>query len=181
MIDVDLLAFGGPAGDVALGVAGVAAVIFIFGGSVMLRAQRQRHQFQLAKAAIERGAVQIPLESPVWLQSMRAAVLTLTLGAALLITGAASCWLGSGVNPPAYDAASRSAEDKPQIQIPGFPPVRPPRPDPADERWHEARAEHALGLTALGCGVVLSMLGLARLGFSRVERRHELSMAGMRE
>lgn len=172
MFGFDLLAIGGPAGEVALGVGGAAAAILLLGGPIVLRAQRQRQQFLLAKAAIERGAV-LPLESPAWLQSMRAAILTLTLGLALLVTGVSACWLGSGATMPS--ATTRPGEIA-ALQIPGFPQVRPPRPDPVDERWHEARAEKTIGLTAIGCGVILSMLGIARLGFARVERRYEAGL-----
>ena len=168
MSELHFLAAFGPAGDTALAVAAVAAVLLLFGGPIFLRAQRQRQQYELARLAVEKGTAQLPLDTPAWLQSMRAGVLTLTLGVALLLAGGVALGLSSGATEPA--AATQSAPPVRQFDLPG---MRPPPPSPIDERWHEARAERHIGLTALACGGILSMLGAARLGFARVERRFE--------
>ena len=56
-------------------------------------------------------------------------------------------------------------------------PPTPPPFDPVVEQWHQARAEHAIRLTALACGFILSVMGCSRLLFSRVERRYEPTLA----
>ena len=53
----------------------------------------------------------------------------------------------------------------------GRPPA-PPRPDPAIEAWHGAQERVVVGQSGVGCGVILTLLGLARLGFTVVERKH---------
>jgi hypothetical protein len=52
-------------------------------------------------------------------------------------------------------------------------PPRPPLPPmavPAVENWHRAQATRTVGLLSLGCGAVLLVLGIVRVGFSVVER-----------
>ena len=48
---------------------------------------------------------------------------------------------------------------------------RPPR-NPLIERWQRAQMEITLGQISVGCGVILLLLGLARTGFARTERRY---------
>jgi hypothetical protein len=53
------------------------------------------------------------------------------------------------------------------------PPRQPPPPPmavPAVENWHRAQATRTIGLLSLGCGAVLLVLGIVRMGFSVVER-----------
>ena len=74
-----LLALGGPAGDAFAAAAGVAAAVLLLGGPIALRAQRQRHQFLLTRAALEHGVTQLPPGPPAWLQSARTGWVLLTL------------------------------------------------------------------------------------------------------
>lgn len=203
-----LLALGGPAGDAFAAAAGVAAAVLLLGGPIALRAQRQRHQFLLTRAALEHGVTQLPPGPPAWLQSARTGWVLLTLGIALLICGGVAVGLSNGVPVPEKAAAAtqpmmaapvppeeamppmdqpprgladRGPNDRGRGDFDGPPgerfrhpgPPTPPPFDPVVEQWHQARAEHAIGLTALACGFILSVMGCSRLLFSRVERRYE--------
>ncbi len=48
----------------------------------------------------------------------------------------------------------------------------PPRPAPAVELWENAQTEKTLGKIAVGCGLILTILGAVRIGFARIERKY---------
>ena len=215
--DFTLLALGGPAGDAFAAAAGVAAAILLLSGPILLRFQRQRHQFLLTRAALERGITRLPSGPPAWLQSSRTGVILLSLGAALFICGIVSTGLSKGATMPERQIATtqpamESAITEPRMMSPHGPPDRmngpgphgrgpmqnnpgedgppgwrgmdrggpdrdaplpPPPVDPVMERWHQAQAERAVGLTGMACGFILGVMGLSRLLFARVERKYE--------
>jgi hypothetical protein len=49
---------------------------------------------------------------------------------------------------------------------------RPPHQSPAMERWHRAELRLTIGEAAIATGIILLLLGAARIGFSRVERQY---------
>lgn len=180
---------------------GVAAAILLVGGWVLLQWQRQRHRFELMRLALERGS---PLTAgiPLWLVSLRQGVVILTLGVGLLIAGAVARGMVRGVQPPPVssvrnemrpDAPPPQPPPPPSEQQDGENPGPPPRPDgparegrrppppppanPAMEQWHQAQAQRGVGLIAMGCGFVLILLGIVRVGLAPVERRHSITPA----
>ena len=155
-----------------LGSFGIVAAVLLIGGSIALRMQRNRHRFELSKRAIESGAP-LPEGPPAWLASRRQALSILALGVGLLIVGGGAWWLGSGAARPAGDDAPppppiASLQDP--LDPRGRP--RPPAPSPEIEAWHSAQYRVAVGQTAAGCGVILTILGLVRLGYTGAERRY---------
>lgn len=77
----------GPAGDLFAGAFGVAAAVLLIGGAFLLRWQRNRQQFVLAKTALDAGVTRFASGPPTWLMSMRQGLTTLTLGVSLLVLG----------------------------------------------------------------------------------------------
>ena len=62
---------------------------------------------------------------------------------------------------------------------PAFDPQQPPPPQPEHphespdrERWHRAEAQRTIGLTSVGVGFILTLLGLVRIGFAKIEQTH---------
>ncbi|NNM85098.1 MAG: hypothetical protein HKL96_04985 [Phycisphaerales bacterium] len=66
---------------------GITAAILIVGGYLVLRWQRDRQQYLLVQAAIERGLSHLPVAMPLWLASMRQGAMVLALGIGLIIAG----------------------------------------------------------------------------------------------
>lgn len=151
-----------------LGSFGIVAAVLLIGGSIALRMQRNRHRFELSRRAIESGAP-LPEGPPAWLASRRQALSILALGVGLLIVGGGAWWLGSGAARPAGDDVPPPPVASP-MDPRGRP--RPPAPSPEIEAWHSAQYRVAVGQTAAGCGVILSILGLVRLGYTGAERRY---------
>lgn len=175
---------------------GIAAAALLVGSSFLLRWQRNRQRFELTRLALENGATQFPKGPPFWLVSLREAVTTLALGLGLLAVGAISYGMGSRVPAPTNDelraaainaAQARPPEEGPERRPPrpargpeedGPPPPAedrrplPPVPNPVLDRWHRAQAMQNVGLIAMGCGGVLTLLGIVRAGFARVEREY---------
>lgn len=156
---------------------GVVFALLAVGGYVLLRWQSDRHRFELVKTALERG---IPLPSggpPFWLDSLRAGVLTLTLGLGLLLAGGLAIGLNPAVERP--DAETLGAifgppdEPPPPPEGKGKGPPRrpPPPPNPAHEAWQRAQTQQSLGLASLAAGLVLSLLGGVRIAFAQYERK----------
>jgi hypothetical protein len=80
-----------PLADIADSLAvgfGVAAAILLVGGSLLLRWQRARLRFALAKIALEKGMPLFPGAPPLWLMSLRQGILLIALGIGLLAIGA---------------------------------------------------------------------------------------------
>src|SRR5689334_8768765 len=100
MWDNPFLAIGGPAGEAFAAAAGVTAALLLLGGPMLLRFQRQRQQFLLAKGGLERGLTPVSNDPPVWLQSMRTGVMTLTLGVSLFVAGAIACAMVARMHLP---------------------------------------------------------------------------------
>ncbi len=158
---------------------GVVFALLAVGGYVLLRWQSDRHRFELVKTALERG---IPLPSggpPYWLDSLRAGVLTLTLGLGLLLAGGLAIGLAPDIAMP--EAKTLGALFEPPDEPPppaakgkGPPPRRPPPPppNPAHEAWQRAQTQAALGLASVAAGLVLSLLGAVRIGFAQYERKY---------
>ncbi len=140
--------------------------------------RREGLRYRLESLAIERG-VYLPGGLPVWVVSLRRGLMTLVFGVALLIVGALSWSIGNGVATPEADAAVAVTQPvaiaPPDIDRRGLRPAPPPPPNPAMERWHEARQECTAGLAAMGIGVVLALLGAAQAAFARAERKYTLA------
>jgi hypothetical protein len=165
-------------GEAFMGGLGVAAAILLIGGWVLLQAQRQRNRFDLIRLALERGTP-LPPTPPLWLISLRQGILTLTLGIALFIVGAAAWAMVRGVAMPAHSniaTAEQRAPDRPPPPRPprrdGFEPPRPPPPDPVLDQWYRAQAQRAVGQIAMGCGFILVLLGVVRAGLATTEKRY---------
>jgi len=153
---------------------GAATAILVVGGIVLLRWQRNRHEQAILQAALARGESPAPVQPP-WLVSMRQGVLTLALGAGMCLCG----W-----------AARAIAE---RIEIPALPTTRPAAemlagPKPRDlqgrltpegrlytlvrSQWERQQNQKIIGFVLLGCGGILVILGLTRMGFALVERTY---------
>ena len=157
-----------------LGSFGIVAAVLLIGGSTVLRSQRARHRFELSKLALQNGTP-LPEGPPLWLASRRRALSILALGVGLMVVGAGAWWLGSGATQPAETARPVPVAELPDPH--GRP--RPPAPSPEIEAWHSAEERLAIGQTAAGCGVILTILGLVRLGYTGAEKRHaERQQAG---
>ena len=53
---------------------------------------------------------------------------------------------------------------------PGQPAM--PLPSPLIERWHRAQDQRAVGLVAVGSGIILILLGVVRTAFAAIERKY---------
>lgn len=175
---------------------GIAAAALLVGSSFLLRWQRNRQRFELTRLALENGATQFPKGPPFWLVSLREALSTLALGLGLLAVGAISYGMGSRVPAPTQAQILATQPQRPpeNEEPPGRrppPPARPTRgpeedgpprpedrrplppvPNPVLEQWHRGQAMQNVGLIAMGCGGVLTLLGIVRAGFARVEREY---------
>ncbi len=98
-----------------IGAAAVVVVLLMIASSFVLRWQRERHRFELMRAAIAGGVTQFPPGPPFWLISFRQALTTLALGLALLVVGLASIAIGMRAAQPAAQtntpSTSRSMDD----------------------------------------------------------------------
>lgn len=52
------------------------------------------------------------------------------------------------------------------------PPQREPHESPDRERWHRAEAQKTIGLVSVGMGFILTLLGLVRIGFAKIEQNY---------
>ncbi len=66
---------------------GVATAILLVGGSLLLRWQRARLRFALAKIALEKGTPLFPGAPPLWLMSLRQGIMLVALGVGLMAVG----------------------------------------------------------------------------------------------
>jgi hypothetical protein len=174
--------------DVFVGSFAIAAAILLVGGWVLLQWQRNRQQFSLMQQAIERGVRILPQGPPFWLLSLRQGLMILTLGIGLLIVGGIAWALGSGVRMP-EDSTQPAVKTAVDAGTPATGPASlretwprlfpPPPPNPALEQWHAAQRQQAAGQVAMGCGLILLLLGIVRVSFSRTERRHTPDAAPM--
>ena len=182
--------------DVFAGALGGTAAVLLIGGSIFLRGQRNRHQFTLMQAALEKGITAFPGQPPFWLLSLRQGITTIALGIALIIVGTGAWAIGHSVERPDAAIASEPKPPPPQFQGPdgpgpGFPPGfegregpagpggpggpegrRPPQRNPLIEQWQRAQMEETVGQIALGCGIVLLLLGGTRTAFAKTERQY---------
>jgi hypothetical protein len=163
--------------DYFAGALGATAALLLVGGAILLRWQRNRQQFILMQSALEKGITSFPGQPPFWLLSLRQGITTITLGIALIIVGSGAWAIGHGVEQPT--AALANEPPPPPPAQPEGPPEgppeehRPPPPrNPIIEKWQRAQMEQTLGQVAMGCGVILLLLGIARTGFARTERRY---------
>jgi len=164
---------------------GIAAAVLLVGGYMSLQWQHNRHRYELMRAALDRGIAEFPERVPYWLLSLRQGAMILALGVALLIVGGAACYMVRSVQPPTTPAVQSTATlgDRevplgPKEGVPNAPPLdrpRPPEPNPALERWHQAESQRAVGLSTMGCGFVLVLLGAVRIGFARAEKKYLVS------
>jgi hypothetical protein len=156
----------------AVAAFGVTAAFLIVGGAVLLRYQRDRQHFLLAKAAIERGgSPALPGQLPPWLISLRVGVVVLALGLGLIAAGAIVYnTVGTAAYMPAESATTVAAVPPP----PGY-PAPPPAPPAQMERWHRGQNQLATGLGALCAGAILTLLGLVRIVFAGFERKYSVA------
>ena len=161
---------------------GIAAAILVFGGYILLQWQRNRHRYQLMQSALEKGITEFPERISYWLLSLRQGAAILALGIGLLVVGGVAYSLVWGIESPDVsiaqsialvgdkEAPPRGSEEKfipPRVDRP-----KPPPPNPALERWHRAENQRTVGLATMGCGFVLALLGIVRIGFARLERKY---------
>ena len=166
---------------------GVTAAILVIGGYILLQWQRNRHRYELMRAALEKGITVFPDRSPYWLLSLRQGAAIFALGIGLLVVGGVGYVMVHGVQPPDVPVAQSimTAIDK-ELPLPRGPEEklnppfsdrpRPPMPNPVLERWHRAEIQKTVGLVTMGCGLVLMLLGIVRIGFARVERKYSLDV-----
>jgi hypothetical protein len=187
-----VLPLGAPP-DVFAGAFGGIAALLIVGGALFLRGQRNRQQFILMQTALEKGITSFPGQPPFWLLSLRQGILTITLGIGLIIVGSGAWGLGRSVERPTdlINKEPPAPTPAPAIQTPPPPPADdidhpgppgPPRPDRPDDRrpprnpiieqWIHAQMEATIGQVAVGCGIILLLVGIARTGFARTERQY---------
>jgi hypothetical protein len=171
----------GPAGDAFVGAFGAVTALLVIGGPMLLRWQRNRQQFVLVQAALEKGvAPPWSEEPPSWIVSLRQGLLTVALGVGLMVTGGVAWGFTHGLEPPVV--ASETVEPAPAPHAspeahPGSEPHpgpepkhHPPAPNPAMEEWHRMQAVNSTGLFAAAAGFVLLLVGLVRAFCARVER-----------
>lgn len=192
----------GPIGPAFAAGFGALAALLLIGGGVLIRWQRNRLQFSLMQAAIERGTP-LPLSIPLWLVSFRQGVMIFVLGMGLFLVGGIVHQAAEKVPMPTAAELSQNRAlprgremDDDQLppppmmrqggddRRPGPPPRReegPPRRDevPAVEQWHRAQDQKALGSLALASGFVLVLLGVVRVIFAFTERRYTTSIANV--
>ncbi len=160
--------------QVAAGSFGVTAAVLLVLGWVALRYHRDRRQFQLMQAALEKGVTNIPGAVPGWLISLRQGVLSLVLGIGVVVAGAALHASASRIDPipanvgfhppsrPAQNAGNPPPEEMDQHPFPpgeepagprppGGPEPRDPQ-DPVMERWHRVQTQTLIGLLAICAG-----------------------------
>jgi len=77
--------------------------------------------------------------------------------------------------PPRGDRPQRPQRGDASMRPPGRAPAGP---NPALERWHRAQAEESIGMVATGCGVILCLLGIFRIAFAFIERKHIVTPSG---
>jgi hypothetical protein len=176
--------------DVFAGALGGTAAVLLIGGAIFLRGQRNRQQFALMQTALEKGFTAFPGQPPFWLLSLRQGITTIALGVALIIVGTGAWVIGHSVErPDAAIASEPKPPPPPRLEGPGDgdgppegrqgPPMlggpegrRPPQRNPLIEQWQRAQMEETVGQIALGCGVVLLLLGGTRTAFAKTERRY---------
>jgi hypothetical protein len=141
-----------------------------------LRWQRNRHQFVLAQAALDKGvAPPWPEGPPFWLASLRQGLVTVALGIGLMLAGGAAWGFSHGLEPPAIAQVSEPSPPPLANLEPKLAPEprhQPPPPNPALEEWHRMQAVSSLGLLSTAAGFVLALVGIVRALFARVERRY---------
>jgi hypothetical protein len=178
---------------------GVAAAILLVGGSLVLRWQRARLRFALAKIALEKGTPLFPGAPPLWLMSLRQGIMLIALSVGLMAVGAVAVADANKVPDPPDSIMNKvqpipeppRGADRPRFDgppeegAPGFPPPRQgrgpgagggprgvPAPIPALERWHRAQEQRTLGMAGTGVGVILLLLGIVRTMFAGIERKY---------
>ena len=118
---------------------GITTAILIVGGYLVLRWQRDRQQYLLVQAAIERGLSRLPVAMPLWLVSMRQGAMVLALGIGLMIAGvfvhasahapprakAFPTWIMPPPPPKAPQAASGTEPAPPPVSPTSATPQRP--------------------------------------------------------
>lgn len=165
-------------GDALAGGFGATAALLLVGGGVMLRAQRARYAFTLAEAALAKGLPPATVGPPAWLVSLRQSVMILATGVGLMIAGGGiAFWAAHVPPPPAGSTATALVAPEPPpppAAEPGHRPQPPVPPDPARRQWDQAQDALSLALGSLAGGGVLTLLGIVRIAFVVVERKHEL-------
>lgn len=159
---------------------GVTAAVLVVCGYVLLQWQRNRYRFRLMQTALERGITDYYEGPPFWLISLRQGIAVLALGIGLIVIGAAAFQLAHGVDMPdmsavqaagSIPAQENSATAITETKKPKADRPKPP-PNPALERWHRAQDQQTVGLAAIGCGFLITLLGGVRTVFAFVERKH---------
>lgn len=167
----------GPAGDAFVGGFGAATAILVVAGPMALRWQKNRQQFVLIQAALEKGVTppwpQVP---PSWVLSLRQGLVTVALGVGLMVTGGTALSFTRGLEPPVLASQTLEPSPSPLAHLEPRPTPdpqhHPPAPDPALEEWHRLQAVSSLGLFSSAAGFVLLLVGIVRALFARVERRY---------
>ncbi|MGE5609162.1 MAG: hypothetical protein ACM359_07900 [Bacillota bacterium] len=159
---------------------GVAAALLAVGGIVLLRFQRNRYEFSLMQAALEKGLSDFPGGQPAWLVSFRQGLMMLTLGVGLAGVGTGAWLLGDRKVDAFTSPTTQPAATAQAYALSG--------PKPRDERgrltaegrqysitksrWEWAQTQILAGQSMVGSGIILILLGAVRMGFARAERKH---------
>lgn len=151
---------------------GVTAAVLAVGGLILLRFQRNRHQYALMHAALEKG-VSFMSQQPAWLVSLRQGLLTLTLGLALCGVGAVAWAMANPVDLPNLSTTRPSADyliaPKPRDEEGKLKPEGRLYAIVKSE-WERAQTQRTVGMALVGSGVVLVLLGAVRMAFARAEK-----------
>ncbi len=170
----------------------IAAAFFVVGGFLLLQWQKNRYRYQLLRIAVERGDPMWSFDTVDWLGSLRRAVATLVLGIGLACIGT-FLWTQRplAAPPPERMAETNSAEtghrsdvsvtEQVAHMIGVNQPKRPPHKSPEHEAWERLQKQQAIGLSFLGAGVLLVLIGTVNCGFAWIERQTAFSNEVMYE
>ncbi|HEX2971188.1 MAG TPA: hypothetical protein VHP11_02575 [Tepidisphaeraceae bacterium] len=153
---------------------GVAAALLAVGGIVLLRFQRNRNQFALMRAALEKGISDFSGGQPAWLVSFRQGLMMLTLGVGLIAVGTGAWVLGDSkatslsmaTTQPASLSGPKPRDERGRLTAEGR------QYSMTKDRWQWAQTEELAGKCMVGSGIILVLLGAVRMGFARAERKY---------
>lgn len=146
---------------------GITAAFLIIGSYTLLRWQRSRHEFELAKLALERGGEIARTNSKSWLDGLRRAIGTLGIGL-VIVTTAGFVWFDARTVPLPDKAELLTWYASNSTSADGH--RRPPHP-PNKEAWDRAQERLNFAICGASIGGSLVILGLVGISFAVAEQR----------